>query len=236
MSKDIEENLIIPKSVAIILDGNGRWAKNNNKPRSFGHKRGVLVVEDICREASKIGIEYLTLYAFSTENWSRPKIEINALMKLLHSYINKCINEYIDNNMVIRFVGRRDRLDDSLVDLIKNLEDKTKTCTGLNLTIALDYGARDEIIRAVNKVHNNYNNSQIITEDIFNKYLDTYDLPDPDLLIRTSGEKRLSNFLLWQMAYTEFYFTDVCWPDFTKKELMNAILDYNNRNRKFGSI
>ena len=236
MSNDLNKNLIIPKSIAIILDGNGRWAKKNNQPRSFGHKKGVLAVENICKEASKIGVEYLTLYAFSTENWARPKVEISALMKLLDHYINKCIDNYLENNMSIKFIGRRDRLDDNIVRLIKILEDKTKNCTGLNLTIALDYGSRDEIIRAISKFYADNKNIDNITEEIFSKYLDTYNMPEPDLLIRTSGEKRLSNFLLWQMAYTEFYFTDIYWPDFTKEDLMDAILEYNKRNRKFGSI
>ena len=235
-----DKKLTIPKHVAIIMDGNGRWARKRMMPRNYGHNRGSKVVEKICEDAYNIGIKYLTVYAFSTENWNRPKGEVDELMKLLRTYLESSIKESKKNNMRVRVIGAKTRLDDDIIKSIEDLEEASKDNTGLNLTIALNYGARDEIIRAINLLSKDLLEKNLSLEQIderrFEKYLDTKDIPDPDLLIRTSGEMRLSNFLLWQMAYTEFYFTDVLWPDFNKKELMKAIEYYNTRVRKFGTV
>lgn len=242
---NIEENkelegLNIPKHVAIILDGNGRWAKKRMMPRNYGHKKGAKVVEEICEDAYKMGIKYLTVYAFSTENWKRPESEVDALMKLLRDYLENCIKTAGDNDMVIRVIGDKTGLSDDIQIKIRELEEASKNNKGLNFTIAINYGSRDEILRGVKKLASDIKEEKLSVEDISEKviseYLDTKGIPDPDLLIRTSGEQRLSNYLLWQLAYTEFYFTDVLWPDFNKEELKKAILQYNKRERKFGGI
>lgn len=230
----------IPNHVAIILDGNGRWAKKRLLPRNMGHKAGAKTVEQILEDAHDIGIRYLTVYAFSTENWNRPADEVSALMKLLRNYLENCIKRANKNNMRVRVIGEKTRLDKDILSKIDELEKASKNNTGITFTIALNYGSRDEITRAVRKISEDCKNGAIssedITEEMLSRYLDTEDIPDPDLLIRTSGEQRLSNFLLWQLAYAEFYFTDVLWPDFNKEELIKAVIKYNGRERRFGKV
>ena len=230
----------IPQHVAIILDGNGRWAKSKGMPRNYGHTMGAKKVEVICEDAYHMGIQYLTLYAFSTENWNRPDTEVEALMKLLATYLQNCIKRADKNNMRIRVIGDISRLDAKFRNTIRELEEATKKNTGLNLQIALNYGSRDEMIRAMKKMVKDHDAGKLATEDIteecFSSYLDTKEIPDPDLLIRTSGEQRLSNYLLWQLAYSEFYFTPVPWPDFSKAELEKAVEAYNQRDRRYGGV
>ena len=230
----------IPKHVAIILDGNGRWAKSKGMPRNYGHTMGAKNVETVCQAADELGIKYLTLYAFSTENWNRPENEVNALMTLLESYLKNCIRTADKNNMRVRMIGDASRLSEKFQKRIAELEEASRDNTGLNLTIAINYGSRDEMIRAMKKMADDRDHGVIskddIGEELFASYLDTKELPDPDLLIRTSGEQRLSNYLLWQLAYSEFYFTDVPWPDFHKAELEKAVRAYNNRDRRFGAL
>lgn len=230
----------IPQHVAIILDGNGRWAKKRFLPRKAGHAAGAKTVEKIIEDAHDIGIKYITMYAFSTENWNRPEDEVKALMKLLRDYLKDCIERANKNDMRVRVIGERSRLDQDIIDKIQELEESSKKNKGINFIIALNYGSRDEMVRATKKIAEDCKNGRITPEEIdeglFQSYLDTADIPDPDLLIRTSGEIRLSNYLLWQLAYTEFYFTDVLWPDFDKKELMRAIVQYNKRDRRFGGV
>ena len=230
----------IPNHVAIILDGNGRWAKKRLMPRNNGHVRGAQTVEQICEDAWNLGIKYLTVYAFSTENWKRPQSEVDALMKLLKNYLKDCIERSNSNNMRVRATGDKTGLNDELREKIEHLEEVTKENTGLNFTIAINYGSRDEMIRAMKLMAEDVKVGRITPENIeestFESYLDTKGIPDPDLLIRTSGEQRLSNYLLWQLAYTEFYFTDVLWPDFSKEDLEYAIMAYNKRDRRFGKV
>ncbi len=230
----------VPRHVAIILDGNGRWARAKGMPRNYGHAQGSKNVERICEEAWRMGIKYLTVYAFSTENWSRPKDEVDALMKLLRNYMKTCLKTAAKNDMKVRVIGDKTRLDEDIRSRIAELEEATKNNGGLNFQIALNYGSRDEIVRAVRKIARDAKDGKLepesITPEVISSYLDTHDIPDPDLLIRTSGEERLSNFLLWQLAYSEFYFTDVLWPDFTKEELMKAIEQYNSRDRRYGGV
>lgn len=235
-----EENLTVPKHVAIILDGNGRWAKKRNMPRNYGHVQGSKTVEQIIEDGYNMGIEYITVYAFSTENWKRSKDEVDALMKLLAKYLVDCIERSTKNNMQVRVIGDKSGLDHKLVAKINELETTTRNATGLKFTIGINYGGRDEIRRAVTKLAGEVADGTLspsdITEDLISSRLDTAGLPDPDLLIRTSGEERLSNFLPWQLAYTEFYFTDVLWPDFKKEDLLQAIRYYNGRERRFGGV
>ena len=230
----------VPQHVAIILDGNGRWAKSKGMPRNYGHAQGSKNVERICEEAWRMGIKYLTVYAFSTENWQRPKSEVDALMKLLRNYMKTCLKTAEKNDMKIRVIGDIGPLDADIQKRIMELEEASRDNGGLNFTIALNYGSRDEMIRAVKRLAQDCADGKVEPESIDEKllegYLDTHGIPDPDLLIRTSGELRLSNFLMWQLAYTEFYFTDVHWPDFTKEELMKAIEQYNARDRRFGGV
>lgn len=230
----------VPRHVAIILDGNGRWARSKGMPRNYGHAQGSKNVERICEEAWRMGIKYLTVYAFSTENWSRPRDEVDALMKLLRNYMKTCLKTAAKNDMKVRVIGDKTRLDEDIRSRIAELEEATKNNGGLNFQIALNYGSRDEIVRAVRKIARDAKEGKLepesITPEVISSYLDTHDIPDPDLLIRTSGEERLSNFLLWQLAYSEFYFTDVLWPDFTKEELMKAIEQYNSRDRRYGGV
>ena len=230
----------IPKHVAIILDGNGRWAKSKGLPRNAGHVQGARVVEDMCEITYNMGIQYFTVYAFSTENWSRPKDEVDALMKLLRNYMVNAKKRANKNNMCVRVIGDKTGLDWDLQESIRDLEESTKDNTGLHFQIAINYGGRDEITRAVRRLSADVAEGKLeadsVTEETLNSYLDTAGLPDPDLLIRTCGEQRISNFLLWQLAYTEFYFCDKAWPDFNKKELELAIESYNTRNRKFGGL
>ena len=227
-----------PEHIAIILDGNGRWAKSKGMPRNYGHTVGAKNVENICKAANDLGVKYLTLYAFSTENWNRPESEVAALMKLLESYLKNCIKTANKNNMRVRVIGEISRLSENFQEKIRNLEEVSSVNTGLNLTIAINYGSRDEMIRAVKHMIADHDAGKLSADDIdadtFSSYLDTRELPDPDLLIRTSGEQRLSNYLLWQLAYAEF--TDVPWPAFDKNELKKAIDAYNKRDRRFGGL
>lgn len=230
----------IPNHVAIILDGNGRWAKKRMMPRQYGHAKGAQVVEQICEDAWNMGIQYLTVYAFSTENWNRPDSEVKILMDIFSKYMVDKLQKVGQKNMKIRFIGERSRLDKAMIEKIENLEESTKDNTGLNFTVALNYGSRDEMVRAMRKMAAEIKEGKLepedITEEKYNTYLDTAELPDPDLLIRTSGELRLSNYLLWQLAYTELYVTDCLWPDFDEKELEKAIIQYNKRDRRFGGV
>ena len=230
----------IPQHVAIILDGNGRWAKSKGMPRNYGHVQGAKNVEVICEEAYNMGIKYLTVYAFSTENWNRPKDEVDALMKLLRNYMKTCLKSAAKNDMKIRVIGDKTRLDEDIRARIAELEESTKNNGGLNFQIAINYGSRDEMRRAMTSLAKDCVEGKVnpddISEALFDTYLDTRDIPDPDLMIRTSGEQRLSNYLLWQLAYSEFYFTDVPWPDFSKKELEKAVEQYNKRDRRFGGV
>lgn len=234
------EILNIPQHVAIIMDGNGRWAKKRLLPRNMGHKAGAKVVEQICEDAYNLGIKYLTVYAFSTENWKRSATEVTGIMNLLRNYLKDCIERASKNNMRVRIIGDRSALDKDIVERIDELEKKTACYDGLNFTIALNYGGRDELVRAVSKIAADAENGIIsdrdIDEELIGSYLDTKELPDPDLLIRTSGELRISNFLIWQLAYTEFYFTDVLWPDFDVEELKRAVRYYNGRERRYGGV
>ena len=216
----------VPQHIAIILDGNGRWAKAKGMPRNYGHVQGSKNVEKICEAAYKMGVKYLTVYAFSTENWSRPKSEVDALMKLLRNYMKTCLKTAEKNRMRVRVIGDKTGLDEDIRTRIKELEEASKNNDGLNFQIAINYGSRDEMIRAMRKM----------TKDCADGRFAPDGIPDPDLLIRTSGELRLSNYLLWQLAYTEFYFTDVPWPDFSKEELEKAIEQYNSRDRRYGGI
>ncbi|MCF6214294.1 MAG: isoprenyl transferase [Flavobacteriaceae bacterium] len=228
----------IPKHVAIIMDGNGRWAKQKGKPRVFGHRNGVKSVQDIVEAAAEIGIDTLTLYTFSTENWNRPKQEISFLMSLLVSSLKKELKTFVKNNIKLQTIGKIDMLPLKVVKELKEVIEKTKNNTRLTLNLALNYGAREEIVNAFKiiskKVVNNNFSIEEIDENIINNHLYTVTLPDVDFLIRTSGEKRISNFLLWQVAYAEFYFTDVLWPDFKKEHFFQAIKEYQKRERRFG--
>jgi len=230
----------VPEHIAIILDGNGRWATAKGMPRTYGHTIGAKNVETICRAANEMGVKYVTMYAFSTENWSRPADEVKALMKLLGEYIKTCMKTAKKDNLKVRFIGDLSKLDDKLRASIKELTEYSSQFTGLTLTIAINYGSRDEMTRAIKHLASDIKSDKLsvddINEELFSGYLDTKDIPDPDLMIRTSGEQRLSNYLLWQLAYAEFYFTPVPWPDFTPEELKKAIEEYDKRNRRFGGI
>lgn len=233
----------IPQHLAIIMDGNGRWAKARNLPRSYGHKVAVENLNKIVKEASDIGIKYLTLYAFSTENWNRPPEEVNTLMKLLAEYLKSQLNELHRNNVIVKTIGDISKLPDICIKVLEESIEKTRNNEGMILNLALNYGGRDEILTALKNIFENYDKGNISRDDIknmdadgFNRYLYTKDCPDPDIIIRTSGEQRLSNFMLWQCAYSEFWYTDVMWPDFSKEDLHKAIKDYQLRNRRFGGI
>lgn len=236
----MSDELKMPRHVAIILDGNGRWAKAKGMPRNYGHVQGAKNVEVICEEAYRMGIQYLTVYAFSTENWNRPQDEVDALMKLLRNYMKTCLQTAKKNHMCIRVLGEKSRLDEDIRTRIRELEESTKNNDGLHFQIAINYGGRDEIVRAVRKLAQKAMSGAIkadeITENVLSDALDTAGIPEPDLLIRTCNEQRISNFLLWQLAYTEFYFTPVPWPDFTKEELIKAVEAYNHRDRRYGGL
>ncbi len=236
----MSEELIMPRHVAIILDGNGRWAKARHMPRNYGHVQGAKTVEVICEEAYKMGIRYLTVYAFSTENWNRPKDEVDALMKLLRDYMKNCLKTAEKNRMCVRVLGDKSRLDPDIRERIGELEEATKDNDGLHFQIAINYGGRDEIVRAAKTLAAQAAAGQVLPEEVnadtVSGLLDTAGIPDPDLLIRTCNEQRISNFLLWQLAYTEFYFTPVAWPDFTRDELIKAVEAYNRRDRKYGGL
>ncbi|MCR4846756.1 MAG: isoprenyl transferase [Eubacterium sp.] len=230
----------IPQHVAIILDGNGRWAKKRHLPRGFGHKAGAKTLEQTLEDAWDLGIKYLTVYVFSTENWKRSVEEVKGIMNLLRDYLKKSIERSNNNNMRVRIIGDRTKLDPDIIQSINDLEEATKNNTGLQFNMALNYGGRDEITRAVKSIAADVKEGRLsvddISEELISSRLDTAELPDPDLLIRTSGEIRLSNYLPWQLAYSEFYFCDILWPDFNKEELKKAIDYYNGRDRRYGGV
>ncbi|MCI6756799.1 MAG: isoprenyl transferase [Lachnospiraceae bacterium] len=230
----------IPQHVAIIMDGNGRWAKKRGLPRTAGHYQGAKVVEQILEDADHMGIRYLTVYAFSTENWSRPQAEVKTLMNLLRTYMKTSLAKCAKNNVRIRVIGDKTRLDADLQEAIRNLEQDTRNNTGISFQIAINYGGRDELRRAAAQIARQVQDGLLrpeeITEETISDHLDTAGIPDPDLLIRTSGEERISNFLIWQCAYTEYYFTDVTWPDFNKEELERAVEAYRHRERRMGGL
>lgn len=230
----------VPTHVAIILDGNGRWAKAKGLPRTAGHVQGAKNVEVVCQAAYDLGVKYLTVYAFSTENWNRPQDEVSALMQLLRNYMKTCLKTAAKNNMCVKVLGDKSKLDQDIQDSIEKLEEATKDYTGLHFQIALNYGSRDEITRAIKKIAQRVENGELkaeeITDVMISDNLDTAGIPDPDLMIRTSGEQRISNYLLWQLAYAEMYFTPVPWPDFNREEFKKAIENYQNRDRRFGLV
>lgn len=230
----------VPNHIAIILDGNGRWAKAKGMPRSYGHVKGCANLETICDDMKELGVKYLTVYAFSTENWKRSREEVEGLMKLFRNYLKKCIKIAERNKMCVRIIGDVTGFEEDIQQKIKELEEFSKDYTELHFQIALNYGSRDEITRGMRRLAQDAADGKLkpeeIDENVIEGYLDTAGIPDPDFLIRTSGEQRLSNYLLWQLAYTEFYFTDVAWPDFDKKELIKAIEMYNQRDRRFGGV
>ena len=234
------ENMKVPNHIAIILDGNGRWAKAKGMPRGYGHIKGCANLETICDDIKDLGVKYLTVYAFSTENWKRSREEVEGLMKLFRSYLKKCMKSAEKNRMRVKIIGDPTAFAPDIQEKIKQLEEFSKDYDELYFQIALNYGSRDEITRGMRKLAQDAIDGKVdpqkITEDTISGYLDTADVPDPDLLIRTSGEQRLSNFLMWQLAYTEFYFTDVPWPDFGKEDLIGAIEKYNGRDRRYGGV
>lgn len=233
-------NLVIPQHVALILDGNGRWAKKRGLPRTAGHKQGCITVEQTVEDAARLGIKYLTVYGFSTENWKRSSEEVGALMQLFRFYTKRLLKIAKENNVRVKMIGDKTRFDTDIIEGIDRLEAETAQNTGLTFVIAVNYGGRDEITRAVRKMMTDVKAGILeeaqITESVVASYLDTAGIPDPDLLIRTSGEIRLSNYLLWQLAYSEIFITDCLWPDFNRDELMAAIVQYNKRDRRFGGV
>lgn len=230
----------IPKHIGIIMDGNGRWARRRGLPRSAGHKRGADILENICDCCNNLGVKALTVYAFSTENWSRPQKEIDALMELLYDYLMMVEEKFKGRDMKLKISGDISPLSDKIKAAIKHAEEVTSSGKRMILNIALNYGGRDEIVRAVRRIAREAADgklkSQDITEESFGEYLDTRELPEVDLIIRPSGEKRLSNFMLWQAAYAEFWYSDICWPDFTEADMKQAILDFQYRDRRFGGV
>ena len=230
----------VPNHIAIILDGNGRWAKKKGMPRSYGHVKGCANLETICDDMKELGVKYLTVYAFSTENWKRSREEVEGLMKLFRNYLKKCIKIAERNKMRVRVIGDITAFDKDIQERIAYLEEFSKKYDELHFQIAFNYGSRDEITRGMRRLAQDAAEGKItpeeVDEEMVESYLDTAGIPDPDLLIRTSGELRLSNFLLWQLAYTEFYFTDVAWPDFNREELIRAIEKYNARDRRYGGV
>ena len=229
------ENLKIPNHVALILDGNGRWAKAKGKPRNFGHIQGAKTVEVICEEAYKMGIQYLTVYAFSTENWRRPQEEVDAIMNIFRDYLRDSAN-FKSENIMLKFIGDRNGMPEDINALMDQAEYDSKDATGLRVYMAINYGGRDELVHAVRDIIKEGIAPEDITEDTISNRIYTKDYPDPELIIRPSGEYRLSNFLIWQSAYSEFWFSNVLWPDFTPDDLERAIDDYNKRNRRFGGV
>lgn len=230
----------VPNHIAIILDGNGRWAKAKGMPRSYGHVKGCANLETVCDDMKELGVKYLTVYAFSTENWKRSREEVEGLMKLFRNYLKKCIKISDRNKMRVKIIGDISAFDEDIQQKIIELENHSKDYDELHFQIALNYGSRDEITRGMKRMAKDVQEGRLapeeIREDTISGYLDTAGIPDPDFMIRTSGEQRLSNYLLWQLAYTEFYFTDVAWPDFNKAELIKAIETYNNRDRRYGGV
>ena len=233
-------DLNLPSHIGIIMDGNGRWAKKRGLPRKAGHRQGAKTFRTITRYCSDIGIKYLTVYAFSTENWKRPQEEVNALMSLFKSYLNEALEDFKDDSIVVKFIGDKSGFNDELRELMIENEESSKDRDGMVLNIAMNYGSRDEIVRAVKNISEDVRNGKIssddITENLFSNYLYTAGQPDPDLIIRPSGEYRISNFMLWQAAYTEFVIMNKLWPDFEKSDLDEAINIYSQRNRRFGGV
>ena len=238
MNEENRQGMKIPVHIAIIMDGNGRWAKRRGMPRTFGHTQGAKVVEQILEDADHMGVKYLTVYAFSTENWSRPQTEVKALMNLLRRYMKTSLAKCAKNNVRIRVIGDKSMLDKDLQESIADLERDTASNTGIGFQIAINYGGRDEIVRAVRRAAGQGLLDEIdkIDESVLDSCLDTAGIPDPDLLIRTCGEQRISNFLLWQLAYSEMYFTPKAWPEFNREELLKAIDAYNHRERRYGGL
>ena len=236
----LDSNMVIPAHVALILDGNGRWAKKRGLPRTFGHKEGCVTVEKTVEIAARMGIKYLTVYGFSTENWKRPQEEVDALMSLFKSYLNEALEDFKDDSIVVKFIGDKSGFNDELRELMIENEESSKDRDGMVLNIAMNYGSRDEIVRAVRNISEDVRNGKIssddITENLFSNYLYTAGQPDPDLIIRPSGEYRISNFLLWQSAYTEFVIMNKLWPDFQKSDLDEALKIYSSRNRRYGGV
>ena len=230
----------LPKHIGIIMDGNGRWAKKRGLPRSAGHRVGAKVLEQITRDAGHLGIRYLTVYAFSTENWKRPSDEVEALMKLLSEYLDDYKRLIGDEDIRVKIIGSYEGLSDEIIAKIKNIEEQTKNNSAITLNIALNYGGRDELVKAFQKISEKVKEGNIspddITEDMISENLYTNYMPDPDFIIRPSGEYRLSNFLLWQSAYSEFWYSNILWPDFTRDDLIKAIIDYQKRNRRYGGV
>lgn len=239
LESEIDKNNL-PKHIGIIMDGNGRWAQKKLKPRLFGHKAGIETLKEVIRTSSDIGLSTLTVYAFSTENWKRPKSEVDGLMNLLVQYFHKEIHELHENRVKVNILGQTDALSHKVRDTITNAIELTRNNSGLQLNIAINYGGRDEIITGIKKMYSEIlehdGSIDDINEELFSKYLFTKDMEDPDLIIRTSGELRLSNFLIWQSAYSELWFTDVLWPDFSKLEYFQAITDFQRRKRKYGGL
>lgn len=233
-------DIILPEHIGIIMDGNGRWAKKRGLPRSIGHREGAKTFRKITRYCSDIGIKYLTVYAFSTENWKRPDDEVNSLMKLFKSYLNEALEDFKDDSIVVKFIGDKSHFSDDLQKLMIENEESSKDRDGMVLNIAMNYGSRDEIIRAVKNISNDVKigkfDVESIDEELFSSYLYTAGQPDPDLIIRPSGEYRISNFMLWQAAYTEFVIMNKLWPDFDKSDLDEALNMYSQRNRRFGGV
>lgn len=233
------DNIVIPKHIGIIMDGNGRWAKNKFLPRNMGHKKGAEVFQDIADYCDELGLESVTFYAFSTENWKRPLEEVNGIMRLLKEYLIKAFDYEKRNNRML-FIGDKSAFSGELLDLMLDIEEKTKDRTGMTINIALNYGGRDEIVNATKHIAEDVKSGKIsendINEKLFSNYLYTKGQPDPDFILRPSGEMRLSNFLLWQSAYAEFIYMDVLWPDFTRDDLDKAIIEFNKRNRRFGGV
>ena len=233
-------DIILPEHIGIIMDGNGRWAKKRSLPRSVGHREGAKTFRKITRYCSDIGIKYLTVYAFSTENWKRPEDEVSALMKLFKSYLNEALEDFKDDSIVVKFIGDKSHFSLDLQNLMIENEESSKDRDGMVLNIAMNYGGRDEILRAVKQISQKVSQGELtqeeITEEVFSRHLYTAGQPDPDLIIRPSGEQRISNFLLWQSAYTEYIIMDILWPDFTTADLDAALAEYARRNRRFGGV
>lgn len=229
---------VLPKHIAIIMDGNGRWAKKRNLPRSAGHKTGAANFKKITRYAASVGIEYLTMYAFSTENWKRPQDEIGALMKLFHQYLRESLQDFLDENIKVNFIGDVSAFNPELKKLIHEVEEVSKNRTGMVLNLAMNYGGRAEIVHAVQEIMQDMKNGERVkvTEETISEYLYTGGQPDPDLIIRPSGEQRISNFLLWQSAYSEFIYFDILWPDFTTDDFDKAVAIFSERQRRFGGV
>ena len=239
-NSDVLDMNNIPQHIGIIMDGNGRWAKKRGLPRSAGHKMGAKTLENIADYCASIGVKVITAYAFSTENWSRPKDEVDAIMELLYDYLIQAKTKFVERDARLLISGDRAKFSDKLKQAMEDAIEATKDGRKITINLALNYGGRDEIVRAAKNICNDAKNgglsAESIDEDVFSSYLDTAGMPEVDLIIRPSGELRLSNFLLWQAAYSEFWYSDVCWPDFTSEDLNSAIIDYQKRNRRFGGV